>query len=61
MLFLTFYFVFSLQFYLPPEPLVNKDFLKEVLAGKKHLFKKDEVDAIEVPHYEELSTKALWT
>ena len=25
----------SLQFYLPPEPLVNKDFLKHVLAGKK--------------------------
>ena len=46
MLFLTFYFVFSLQFYLPPEPLVNKDFLKAILAGKKHLLRKVEVDYI---------------
>ena len=32
---LTRFFSYSLQFYLPPENLVNKDFLKDVLAGKK--------------------------
>lgn len=50
----------SLQFYLPPENLINKDFLKEVLAGKKELMKKSEIDYIEVPHYEELSVKTLY-
>lgn len=39
---------------------MNKDFLKQVLAGEKDLLKKTEVDYINVPHYEELSVKALW-
>ena len=40
--------------------MVNKDFLKDVLAGKKALMKKSEVANIEVPHYDELSVKRLW-
>ena len=40
--------------------MINKDFLKEVLAGKKSLLKKGEVNFIAVPHYDELSVKALW-
>ena len=40
--------------------MVNKDFLKEVLVGKKMLFKKAEVATIEVPQYDELSVKTLW-
>ena len=55
-----YYFFHSLQFYLPPEGLVNKDFLKDVLVGKKQLFKKAEVKDITVPHYDELSVKALY-
>ena len=39
---------------------MNKDFLKDVLAGKKMLLKKAEVEKITVPHYDELSVKALW-
>ena len=39
---------------------MNKDFLKEVLAGKKQLLKKAEVNYIHVPHYDEISVKALW-
>ena len=45
---------------MPDEASVNKDFLKAVLAGKKQLLKKQEVSYITVPHYEELSVKALW-
>ena len=45
---------------MPPENLVNKDFLKDVLIGKKQLMAKTEVDYIHVPQYEELSVKALF-
>ena len=45
---------------MPPENLVNKDFLKDVLIGKKQLMKKADVRFIEVPHYEEISVKALY-
>ena len=57
---LTHFFSYSLQYYLPPEPLVNKDFLKDVFVGKKQLMLKTEVKQIEVPHYEEISVKALY-
>ena len=40
--------------------MVNKDFLKDVLAGKKNLMLKSEIQQIEVPHYEEISVKALY-
>ena len=40
--------------------MVNKDFLKDVLAGKKHLLKKADIQQIMVPHYDELSVKRLW-
>ena len=39
---------------------MNKDFLKEVFSAKKHLFLKKEVNYIHVPHYDEISVKALW-
>ena len=39
---------------------MNKDFLKEVLAGKKQLMKKAEVKYVTVPHYDELSVKGLY-
>ena len=53
-------FNYSLQFYLPDESVITKDFLKDVLAGKKDLLKKSEVITVEVTHYDELSVKALW-
>ena len=49
-----------MQYYLPPEDVINKDFLKEVLAGQKQLLTMAEVKQITVPHYDELSVKALW-
>ena len=51
---------FLVQYYLPDENVVNKDFLKDVLVGKKQLMKKADVQQVAVPHYDELSVKALW-
>ena len=45
---------------MPDANCINKDFLKDVLAGKKLLMKKAQVQHITVPHYDELSVKALW-
>ena len=45
---------------MPDEGSVNKDFLKAVLIDKKQLLKKQEVNYITVPHYDEISVKALW-
>ena len=45
---------------MPDANVVNKDFLKDVLSGKKQLMKKTDVHKIAVPHYDELSVKALW-
>ena len=39
---------------------MTKDFLKAVLAEEKQLLKKQEVNYIHVPQYDELSVKALW-
>ena len=48
------------QYYLPDETVVTKDFLKEVLAGQKQLMKKADVKAVQVPFYDELSVRRLW-
>ena len=44
---------------MPPVRKVNKDFLKQVFAGKKQLIPRNQLRPIEVPHYEELSVDAL--
>ena len=49
-----------LQYYLPPQGHVNKDFLKQILSGEKQLLKKNAVTTIEVPQYDELSVRKLW-
>ena len=49
-----------MQYYLPDENVVNKDFLKDILSGKKALMKKADVERLTVPHYDELSVKSLW-
>ena len=45
---------------MPPESQVNKDFLREVFAGRKRLIKKMNVQQIHVPNYDELSVTNLW-
>jgi hypothetical protein len=47
------------QLYLPPDTCFNKDFLKDVLCERKSLFRMDQVKAINVPMYDELSIKNL--
>ena len=49
-----------MQYYLPDEKVINKDFLKAVLAGQKQLLKKVDVLTIEVPRYDELSVKNIY-
>ena len=48
------------QLYLPPEYMMNKDFLKEVLAEDKDLLRLDQVARINVPLYDELSVGNIW-
>ena len=52
--------MFSVQYHLPEHSVITKDFLKDVLVGKKMLMKKADVDTISVPHYDELSVKQLF-
>ena len=47
------------QYYMPPIKKVNKDFLKQVFAGKKQLVPRNQIRPKEVPHYDELSVEAL--
>ena len=44
---------------MPPIRKVNKDFLKQVFAGKKQLIPRNQLRPIEVPHYDELSVDGL--
>ena len=50
----------AVQLYLPPDHMLNKDFLKQVLAEEKQLLKKSEVVTRKVPQYEELAVKHIW-
>ena len=49
-----------MQLYLPPEYMVNKDFLKAVFKREKALLKLSEVKRINVPLYDELSVVSIW-
>ena len=49
----------TVQLYVPPEIMVNKDFLKDVLAERKSLMPLAQVKFINVPLYNELSLKNL--
>ena len=49
-----------MQLYVPPDTMINKDFLKAVFAEEKDLLKLAEVKFKHVPLYDELSVVALW-
>ena len=40
--------------------MINKDFLKGILAEEKSLLRQNQVKRIHVPLYDELSVKKLW-
>ena len=46
--------------YVPPEYMINKDFIREVLAEEKDLFPLKEVSWINVPLFDELSVVNIW-
>ena len=48
------------QMYVPPKTMVNKDFLRLILAEEKKLFKLSEVSFIQVPRNDELSVTNLY-
>ena len=50
----------SVQLYLPPEYMMNKDFLKEVLTEDRALLRLDQVSRVNVPLYDELSVANIW-
>ena len=49
-----------MQLYVPPEYMINKDFLKEVLAEEKDLLELKDVKWINVPLFDELSVVNIW-
>ena len=49
------------QYYLPPIGNINKDFLRDVFADKKVLFKREEIVTVHVPHYPELKIDTLFS
>ena len=52
--------VYLVQLYVPPEYMINKDFLKEVLTEDKDLLELKEVRWINVPLFDELSVIKSW-
>ena len=54
------YFSESLQLYVPPPFMMHRDFMKQVLAGKKKLKALKEVQRVVVPKYEELAVEKVF-
>ena len=52
--------IFLVQLYVPPEYMINKDFLKEVFAEEKDLLELKDVKWINVPLFDELSVVNIW-
>ena len=49
-----------MQLYTPPELMVNKDFLRQLLSEEKELMEADAVKKVNMPKYDELSVKNFW-
>ena len=49
-----------MQLYVPPEYMINKDFLKEVFAENKELLGLKDVKWINVPLFDELAVVSIW-
>jgi len=48
------------QYYVPPDSMVNKDFIRDVLAERKKLMKLSAVKSVNVPHFDEISVKSVF-
>lgn len=49
----------KVQLYVPPESMINKDFLKQILIEEKKLLSLEDLKQINIPKYDELSVKNL--
>jgi squalene cyclase len=54
------YMTNQLQLYVPPEKMLNRDFMKQLLAEDKKLLELRQVIHCNVPRYDELSVKKFW-
>ena len=45
------------QYYLPPDYMINKDYLKLIFQEKKKLLKNAELRTVKMPKFDELSVK----
>ena len=54
------YFRHQLQLYVPPEKMLNKDFMKQLLTEAKRLLDLHAVRHVNMPRYDELSVKRFW-
>ena len=50
----------QLQLYVPPEKMVNRDFMKQLLGEAKSLLELRTVQHVNMPRYDELSVKKFW-
>ena len=54
------YMTHQLQLYVPSEKMLNRDFMKQLLAEGKKLLELRQVIQVSVPRYDELSVKKFW-
>ena len=54
------YMTNQLQLYVPPEKMLNKDFMKQLLTEAKRLLDLHAVRHVNMPRYDELSVKRFW-
>jgi len=50
----------QLQLYVPPEKMLNRDFMKQLLVEDKKLLELRHVIHASVPRFDELSVKKFW-
>ncbi len=49
-----------MQYYVPPDSLVNKDFIRDIFAERKNLMKMSAVKSVNVPQFDEISVKSVF-
>ena len=49
-----------MQLYVPPEKMLNKDFMRQLLGEEKKLLELRKVIHVSVPRFDELSVKKFW-
>ena len=54
------YMTNQLQLHVPPEKMLNKDFMKQLLTEAKKLLGLHQVRHVNMPRYDELSVKKFW-